>query len=219
MWTLPSQIHKVCLRCSCQVCDLFISIPLTAVWSSWPYIWAESLDVLFIRASLPLRQNRCSMRRLAVPIHVQGRKEALPRARYFGGENITCSPVPAARVALPPLRCRDFGHTCSAVPWLIWQFLLSCLLPSCPHVQVHRGPVDSVLQGDPREEPVPGHAVVPALLPDLQRLLCKQDAAEELMNLCHSLESSSCLYVNHGLVGLSTGTSWVATVWWIPKHT
>lgn len=55
----------------------------------------------------------------------------------------------------------------------------------CPHVQVHGGPVDSVLQGDPREEPVPGHAVVPALLPDLQRLLCKQDAAEELMNLCH----------------------------------
>lgn len=34
MWTLPSD--QVCLRCSCQVCDLFISIPLTAVWSSWP---------------------------------------------------------------------------------------------------------------------------------------------------------------------------------------
>lgn len=92
-------------------------------------------------------------------------------------------------------------------------------LPSCPHLQVHGGPVDSVLQGDPWEEPVPGHAVVPALLPDLQRLLCKQDAAEELMKLCHSLESSSCLYVNHRLVGLSTGTSWVATAWWIPKHT
>lgn len=41
MWTLPSQIHKLCLRCSCQVCDLFISIPLSAVWSlkSGLHLW------------------------------------------------------------------------------------------------------------------------------------------------------------------------------------
>lgn len=67
--------------------------------------------------------------------------------------------------------------------------------------------MDSVLQGDPGEEPVPGHAVVSALLPDLQRLLCKQDATEELMNLCYFLGYYSYLYVSHGLVGLSTGTS------------
>lgn len=219
MWTLPSQIHKVCVRCSCQVPDLFISIPLTVLGvhglKSGLNLWMFCSS----RPVLPLRQNRCNMRRFSLPIHVQGRKEALPRAGYFGRENITCSPVPAASVALPPLRRRAFGHTCRAVPWLMWQFLLSCLLPSCPDLQVHGGPVDSVLQGDPGEEPVPGHAVVPALLPDLQRLLCKQDAAEELMNLGHSLESSSCWYVNHRLVGLSTGTSWVATAWWIPKHT
>lgn len=66
--------------------------------------------------------------------------------------------------------------------------------------------MDGVLQGDPREEPVPGHEVVSTLLPDLQRLLCKQDAAEELMNRCYFLGYYSCVYVNHGLVGLSTGT-------------
>lgn len=155
---------------------------------------------------MPLRQNRCNRRRFALPSHVQGREEALPEPDILA-ERTSPAPVPAASVALPPLGCRAFGHTCSAVPWLTWQFLLSCLLPSCPHLQVHGGPVDSVLQGDPGEEPVPGHAVVPALLPDLQRLLCKQDAAEELMKLCHSLESCSCLYGNHRLGGLSTGTS------------
>lgn len=41
---------------------------------------------------------------------------------------------------------------------------------------MHTGPVDSVLQGHPRKEPLPGHAVVPALLPDMQGLLCEQDA-------------------------------------------
>lgn len=112
-----------------------------------------------------------------------------------------------------------FWSHLQCVLWLICKFLLSFLVQSCSHVQVHRRPVDSVLQGDPGEEPVPGHAVVSALLPDLQRLLCKQDAAEELMNLCYFLEHYSYLYVNQGLVGLSTGTSWVATMWWIPKHT
>lgn len=36
--------------------------------------------------------------------------------------------------------------------------------------------MDGILPGHPRKEPLPGHAVVPALLPDLQGLLCKQDA-------------------------------------------
>lgn len=92
MWTLPSD--QVCLRCSCQVCDLFISIPLTAVWVHGLQS-GLSLDVLFIQACLPLRQNRCSMRRFALPIHVQGRKEAFPRAWYLGRENI------------PALQCRQ----------------------------------------------------------------------------------------------------------------
>lgn len=41
---------------------------------------------------------------------------------------------------------------------------------------MHTGPVDGVLPGHPRKKPLPGHAVVPALLPDVQGLLCKQDA-------------------------------------------
>lgn len=41
---------------------------------------------------------------------------------------------------------------------------------------MHSGPVDGVLSGHPREEPLPGHAVVPALLPDVQGLLRQQDA-------------------------------------------
>lgn len=42
--------------------------------------------------------------------------------------------------------------------------------------------VGGLLQGDPGEEPVPGHALVPALLPDLQRLLHQQNAPQELMS-------------------------------------
>lgn len=38
---------------------------------------------------------------------------------------------------------------------------------SCSDLQMHTGPVDGVLPGHPREEPLPGHAVVPTLLPDL----------------------------------------------------
>lgn len=56
-----------------------------------------------------------------------------------------------------------------------WSFSLHHPL-SCPDLQMHTGPMDSVLQGHPREEPLPGHAVVPALLPDVQGLLCEQDA-------------------------------------------
>lgn len=56
-----------------------------------------------------------------------------------------------------------------------WAFSLHRPL-SCPDLQMHAGPMDSVLQGHPREEPLPGHAVVPALLPDVQGLLCEQDA-------------------------------------------
>lgn len=47
---------------------------------------------------------------------------------------------------------------------------------SRPDLQMHTGPVDGVLPGHPRKKPLPGHAVVPALLPDVQGLLCKQDA-------------------------------------------
>lgn len=56
-----------------------------------------------------------------------------------------------------------------------WAFSLHRPL-SGSDLQVHAGPMDSVLQGHPREEPLPGHAVVPALLPDMQGLLCEQDA-------------------------------------------
>lgn len=41
--------------------------------------------------------------------------------------------------------------------------------------------MDRLLPGDPGEESLPGHEVVPALLPNLQGLLCQQDAAEERM--------------------------------------
>lgn len=41
---------------------------------------------------------------------------------------------------------------------------------------MYTGPVDGVLPGHPRKEPVPGHAMVPTLLPDVQGLLRKQDA-------------------------------------------
>lgn len=41
---------------------------------------------------------------------------------------------------------------------------------------MHAGPVDRVLPGHPGEEPLPGHAVVPALLPDVQGLLRQQAA-------------------------------------------
>lgn len=54
------------------------------------------------------------------------------------------------------------------------------LSPSCSDLQMHPGPVDGVLPGHPREEPLPGHAVVPALLPDLPGLLRKQDAPAAL---------------------------------------
>lgn len=41
---------------------------------------------------------------------------------------------------------------------------------------MHTGPVDGVLPGHPGKEPLPGHAVVPAVLPDVQGLLCEQAA-------------------------------------------
>lgn len=41
---------------------------------------------------------------------------------------------------------------------------LSCCPCSCSDLQMHGGPVDGVLPGDPREESLSGHEVVPALL-------------------------------------------------------
>ena len=50
----------------------------------------------------------------------------------------------------------------------LWALVCSFRCPlSCSDLQMHTRPMDSVLPGHPREEPLPGHAVVPALLPDL----------------------------------------------------
>lgn len=50
----------------------------------------------------------------------------------------------------------------------LWAYMCSFRCPlSCPDLQMHTRPVDGILPGHPREEPLPGHAVVPALLPDL----------------------------------------------------
>lgn len=71
-----------------------------------------------------------------------------------------------------------------------------CCPLSCSDLQMHTRPVDSVLPGHPREEPLPGHAVVPALLWYLQGLLCPEAATEELTSggLAHWLVAF-CYYI------------------------
>lgn len=60
-------------------------------------------------------------------------------------------------------------------------FLL--LFHSCFNIQVPGRPVACVLQSDTREEPVSRHEMVPALLWDVQGLLCAENATKELTSV------------------------------------
>lgn len=80
----------------------------------------------------------------------------------------------------------------------IW-FLFSLLFfHSCFNLQVPGRPVACVLQGDTRKEPVSRHEMVPALLWDMQGLLCAKDATKELtsVRLAGSQLFAMLLFIN-----------------------
>lgn len=116
-----------------------------------------------------------------------------------GHDLLVCARLQGTPGKGSPRVCQAAGHLCACiteipVPFITpglslcmyhrdpcavhnaWTFSLHCPL-SCSDLQVHSGPVDGVLSGHPRKEPLSGHAVVPAVLPDVQGLLCHQDAS------------------------------------------
>ena len=97
----------------------------------------------------------------------------------FRGNTVCAVDRVRARAQSPPAAttagCSDSGRRGASGCWVP-----CALLRSCSDLQMPGRPVARVLPSDPREGPVSGHAVVPALLWHVQGLLCPEAAAEEL---------------------------------------